>query len=102
MELACALPGCMNPGLEYYTASLSFQQDRVQRYRVDLIFEEECPQWLRVYECAPSGALRLLRDLAPLSVGADRTVYRDLAEDVPARAARIYFFNRDHVIRKAA
>lgn len=98
IELTCELPGCMKAGLEYYTASLSFDQDRLHQYGVRILFEGDRPEWLRVYEFAPSGAPKLLRDVAPMSVDEARTVYRDLAEDLPAQSARVYFFRRDHVM----
>ena len=102
MALICELPGCMKAGVEYYIASLSFEQDRVHRYGVQLNFEQNVPEWLRVYERDASGVPRLLRDLPPVAVDREPAVYRDLAEDLPAQTARIYVFRRNHIPPKAA
>jgi len=98
IELTCELPSCMKAGLEYYTASLSFGQDRVHRYAVQLTFEKGRPEWVRLYECDPSGASRLLRDLPPEAADDERAVYHDVAKDLPAQSARVYVFRRDHIL----
>jgi len=95
IELTYELPGCMKAGVEYYTASLSFQQDRLHHFEVNLTFENDRPEWLRVYDCGPLGVPRLLRALAPVTGDGGKIVYRDLAEDVQAESARIYVFQRD-------
>jgi hypothetical protein len=102
IELTCELPRCMKAGLEYYTASVSFAQEHVPRYTVTLAFEEQRPEWVRVYECDPEGTSRLLRDLAPETASAGRAVYKDMAENLPARSARVYFFERDNFLRRDA
>src|SRR2546428_179559 len=53
--LKCELPGCMKAGLEYYTSTLSFGQDQVQRCTVRLLFVGVHPAWMRVYESDASG-----------------------------------------------
>lgn len=93
--LTCELPGCMKAGLEYYTSTLSFAQDRVQRHSVRLVFARHHPEWLRVYECSASGNTKLLRDLRPIRETQELTEYLDVAEDLPAKSARIYVFRRN-------
>ena len=100
IELTCELPRCMKAGLDYYTASVSFAQEHVPRYTVTLAFEKQRPEWVRVYECDPEGTSRLLRDLAPATVDGERAVYEDIAEDLPARSARVYFFERDNFLSR--
>lgn len=102
VALTCELPGCMKAGVEYYTASLSFEQDRVHRYVVQLNFEQDLPKWLRVYERDASGVPRLVRDLPPTTVDREHAMYRDIAEELPAQTARIYVFRRDHILPKSA
>ncbi len=96
IELTCELPRCMKAGLDYCTASVSFAQDQVHRYSVQLAFENGRPEWVRLYECDPAGTSRLLRDLAPESADGELAVYNDVVEDLPAQSARVYFFRRDH------
>ena len=102
IRLDYELPGCMKPGLDYYTASLSFVQDRVPHYEAKIVFERDKPQWVRVYESAPDGSSRLLRDLPPESEDDQHAVYRDIADDVSAQSARIYLFRRSYTHRRAA
>jgi hypothetical protein len=94
IELICTLRRCMKEGLDYYTATLSFAQDRVNRYTVELVFEGDFPDWVRLYECEPSGSCKLVRDLAPRETDYRRVVYEDTAEDISAQTARAYFFHR--------
>lgn len=96
------LPGCMKAGVDYYTATLSFQQERVQRYTMRLTFNHDLPAWLRVYECLADGAVSLLKDLRPLHKNSEVCEYLDAAEDVSASSARIYVFSRSAPIAKAA
>jgi len=102
IELTCELPRCMKAGLDYYTASVSFAQEHVPRYTVKLTFEEQRPQWVRVYECDPAGTPKLMRDLAPEAEAGERAVYKDTAEDLPAQSARVYFFERDYILHRGA
>jgi hypothetical protein len=94
VALTCNLPGCMKAGVDYYTASLSFDQDDVLLYSVHLIFLGERPSWLRVYEADPPGKVRLLKDLRPTQVTAERVEYRDMQRNVAPRSVRIYVFAR--------
>jgi hypothetical protein len=92
--LICTLPGCMKSGVEYYTSTMSVAQERVPTSTVPLVFLGERPEWLRVYECATSGATRLLKDLRPSHETPQLIEYTDLAYDVPTQSARIYVFRR--------
>jgi hypothetical protein len=92
--LTCKLPGCMKSGVEYYTSTVSVEQERIQTSTVRLVFLGERPEWLRVYECGTTGETRLLKDLRPSRESAPLTEYVDLATDVPAQSARIYVFRR--------
>jgi hypothetical protein len=92
--LKCALPGCMKAGLDYYTSTLSFDQDRVRYLTVRLIFVNNRPQWVRLYQCAASGSAKLLKDLRPFLQDQYLTEYLDVAKDVAAQSARIYVFRR--------
>jgi hypothetical protein len=92
--LACALPGCMKTGVEYYTSTLSVAQERVRTSTVRLVFIGDRPRWLRVYECGTSGVAKLVKDLRPSRATPQRTEYADVANDVPAQSARIYLFRR--------
>jgi hypothetical protein len=98
MLLACDLPGCMKGGVEYYTSTMSFDQDTVRRFTMRLVFRHGRPHWLRVYDCNDSGKARLLRDLRPWREGDDFTEYLDSGQDVGARSARIYVFQRTRSI----
>jgi hypothetical protein len=90
----CRLPGCMKAGVDYYTATLSFEQERIEHCTVRLAFLRDAPQWLRVYEWSPGRTVALLKDLQPLRKNASVSEYQDAGENVPARAARIYVFCR--------
>jgi hypothetical protein len=92
--LDCKLPGCMKAGVDYYTASLSFEQERVQRCRVRLAFLHDLPQWLRVYEIRAGSEVSLLKDLRPTRKTAAMCEYEDIADNIPARSARVYVFSR--------
>ena len=92
--LKCALPGCMQPGFEYYTSTLSFAQGEVPHCTVRLKFRESVPAWVRVYECAVSGSTKLLKDLQPATQRQDVIEYLDIADNAKAQSARIYVFWR--------
>ena len=92
--LTCKLPGCMKAGVDYYTSTLSLAQRKVQHYTVRLIFVGVRPNWLRVYSCDSAGRASLLKDLQPLREADGATEYVDVEENVDARSARIYVFQR--------
>jgi len=92
--LKCCLPGCMKPGLDYYTSTLSFDQDRIQRLAVRLVFVGRHPEWLRLYQCGPKGSIQLLKELPPARESRGITEYLDVAENVDARSARVFVFSR--------
>ena len=100
--LKCVLPGCMQAGLEYYTSTLSFGQDQVRSSTVRMVFVGARPEWLRVYECAASGGVKLLKALSPLCQNAQRCEYLDVAEDIQGQSARVYIFWRAPAVRVAS
>ena len=100
--LICKLPGCMNGGTEYYTSTVSFDQPQIRRFSVRLIFLRGRPEWLRVYQCDPSGNAKLVKALRPTRAGAGLTEYRDVDQDMPAQSARIYVFRRSGQMRRVA
>ena len=95
--LTCTLPGCMKSGVEYYTSTMSVAQERVPTSTVRLRFLNDWPTWVRVYECGPSGATTLLKDLRPSREAAGLVEYTDQANDVPSQSARIYVFRRPSI-----
>jgi hypothetical protein len=98
--LVCKLSGCMKGGVEYYTATVSFEQDKIRHYSARLIFVHDRPEWLRVYESSAARGTRLLKDLRPTHETHETSEYIDSAEDVPAQAARIYVFQCAQSLRK--
>ncbi len=94
MLFTCDLPGCMKGGVEYYTSTMSFDQDKVRQFATRLLFRHGRPHWVRVYDCDDSGIVRLLRDLRPLHKGDELVEYLDAGEDMAARSARVYVFER--------
>jgi hypothetical protein len=94
VSLTCKLPGCMKAGVDYYTASVSFDQDDVLLYSVRLIFLRERPSWLRVYEAGSPGTVRLLMDLRPTRMNANRIEYLDTQRNFQPKSVRIYVFTR--------
>ena len=94
--LRCTLPHCMKPGTDYYTATLSFDQDTIEQCETRLRFLHGHPDWVRVYERGSDGSVRLLKDLPRRHTETGVREYVDIGENVPAKAARIYvFFRRD-------
>lgn len=98
--LGCKLPGCMKGELEYYTSTVSFEQDIIPRVTVRLVFPHDRPEWLRVYESDAQGGTRLVKDLRPTRETAEASEYLDTAEDMPGESARIYVFERAQSSRK--
>jgi hypothetical protein len=94
MVLKCRMPGCMNGGVDYYAASLSFDQERIDRYSMCLIFWRDLPEWVRAYERRANGDLKLLKALRPIRKNEDRCEYLDVDSQIGARSARVYVFYR--------
>jgi hypothetical protein len=92
--LKCTLPGCMKPGFGYYTSTLSFDQEKVRSCTVRLLFIDERPEWVRVYEYPTAGEATLQNDLQPLRQVQALTEYVDVVKDRPGQSARIYAFWR--------
>ncbi len=92
--LHCELPGCMKSGVDYYTTTFAFDQDRVGRYTMRLTFLHAKPAWVRVYDCDSSGRIKLVKELRPVHEQEDRVEYVDSDENVAANSARVYVFFR--------
>lgn len=92
--LKCRLPKCMKAGEDYYTATLSFDQDRIAQYAMHLTFMHDRPRWVRAYECRADGEVKLLRALQPHEKGAEIYEYVDAGNNIAARSARVYMFSR--------
>jgi len=95
--LRCTLPHCLPEGNGYYTSTLSFDQPRVPRHVVRLIFTGAAPSWVRVYECSSPGRGALLKTLAPSHQEDGVWEYRDIADNIPGQSARVYLFWRDSI-----
>jgi len=101
VTLICRLPSCMKSGVDYYTSTVSVAQPSLQVSSVRLVFIRDLPEWLRVYECDATGAVRLIRDLRPSLASSRRVEYLDLCDGVPAQSARIYLFRRRAISHNA-
>jgi hypothetical protein len=97
--LRCTLPECLTFGTGYYTSTLSFAQDRIQRYTVRLIFVGSMPLWIRVYDCSAQKRPVLVKSLVLSRDEAGLREYVDAIEDIPGRSARVYLFRRDRTSR---
>jgi len=95
--LKCTLPRCITPGFAYYTATLSFVQNRIRRSTVRLIFAGQQPRWVRVYECLPRRPPVLIKTLSPSRKGAGVSEYLDVITETHGQSARVYTFWRDSV-----
>lgn len=84
----------MKSGIDYYTATLSFEQERIQRYTMRLAFMNDFPEWVRAYEWRAGRTVKLLKDMPPQAKSGAVCEYRDDGEEIPARSARIYVFSR--------
>lgn len=91
--LTSELPGCMKSGVEYYTASLSFEHDDTLQYTMRLVFIGNQPQWLRVYETGP-GVAKSVKELEPTRVNAHAVEYLDAERHLLAKSVRVYVFSR--------
>ncbi len=91
--LKCTLPRCITPGFAYYTATLSFAQDRIRLCTVRLIFVGHAPTWVRAYEGSPPA--KLIKSLSPVGNGKGEYEYLDVIEDAAGQSARVYAFWRD-------
>ena len=92
--LQCTLPGCLTGEVDYYTSTLSFAQSNVPKSAVRLIFIEDLPDWVRVYECSGTGNPTLLSELRPHCTAKNSTEYLDSAENLAGDSARVYVFKR--------
>ena len=92
--LNCDLPGCLGYELGYYTSTLSFDQEHVRHFSTRLIFFDESPKWLRVYQCDAFGKASLLKEAAPDRPKPGRSEYLDVADNSGGQSARVYVFCR--------
>ncbi len=97
VTLHCRLPGCLSTGFDYYTATLSFDQDTIPQYEARLRFSHGDPRWVRLYECREPGNVQLLKDLRGRGGGPGVREFVDHATDVPGQAIRVYAFYRDSI-----
>jgi hypothetical protein len=88
------LPSTYKPGIGYYTSTLSFDQNRIGHCAVHLMFLRDKPEWVRVYQCDDAGRVHLVKNLQPMRERPEWTEYRDVTENLRARSARIYLFQR--------
>lgn len=100
--LTCNLPNCMKAGEDYYTATLSFDQECIAHYTMHLTFVHDRPHWVRAYEYRADGKVTLLKALQPHDKGAGIWEYIDTGNDVAARSARVYMFSRPFPLSAAA
>lgn len=90
--LECKIPGCFASGVQYYTSTLSFEQESVTECAVHLSFIGTRPEWLRVYDIDAQGKPLLIRELQPHKGTTEWTEYIDVIEDAPGQLMRIYTF----------
>lgn len=94
MLFVCELPGCITDRIEYYTATMFFDQPKIRRFSTRLMFRNGRPRWVRAYDGDGAGIVRLSRDLPPIHQNQESAEYVDTAHDVPAQFVRIYVFQR--------
>ena len=92
--LTWSSPNCMQKGIDYYTATFSFDQDLIPRCMMRLLFLTERPSWVRLYVEDFAGSVKFLRELSPASSSGEGAEYRDISGDIGTRSARIYLFQR--------
>lgn len=97
IELTCHLPNCFDAGTEYYTSTLSFDQEFVDRCSVRLVFAERRPDWVRVYQCGNLERAKLIKALAPRSITESRIEYLDTVTRIAGQSARVYLFRRSSI-----
>jgi hypothetical protein len=97
VSLQSTLPQCITPGFGYYSSTLSFAQDRVQRCTVRLVFTDAPPDWVRVYECSRPGQPVLLKTLTPSKHAHGEHTYVDLIQDAKGQSSRVYAFWRESI-----
>jgi len=93
--LNCRLPGCITSGVQYYTASFSFEQGTIESAVVHLIFARCRPQWVKVYDCNKSGNTTLLNELRPFRDDGMTCEYVDMMQNAPGQSVRVYTYNLD-------
>lgn len=94
VEVKYRLPHCLKAGTDYYTATLSFDQDAIRKVSVRLRFLHGNPEWVRAYEYRMGESVKLRSSLQPRDGKPGIREYLDNDENVPAQCARIYMFSR--------
>lgn len=94
VSLISHLHNCMKYGKDYITATLSFGDSlRVADFSVELVFVNDHPNWVRVYDTT-TGNTQLLKNLSPSSSNEERVIYNDHYKDMNSKTALVYFFER--------
>jgi hypothetical protein len=91
--LNCNLRGCITSGVQYYTSSLSFDQRSIESASVHLIFVKCRPEWVRVYECAKSGAMTFVGALRPFRDDGATCECVDMVQNLPGQSVRVYVYD---------
>jgi hypothetical protein len=91
--LHCRLPACISTGIQYYTSSLSFDQQSVDSTSVHLIFVRSRPAWVRVYEFDKNGRATFISELRSFRDDGATCEYVDMAQNTPGRSVRVYLYD---------
>ena len=95
--LSWSMADCMKVGIDYYTTTFSFDQERLPRSITELVFLKDGPEWLDVYGNDGTGPMRKIKALTPAARTRDRTEYREVIRNASANSGRIYLFDRAQV-----
>ena len=91
IELHYTWPQAMKYDEDYYISSLSFKNDKITSYRVELIFEKIIPKWVRAYDEKGN----LLRQIALSHQEKRQYFYIDDIAEPSAKSTIIYKFYRE-------
>jgi hypothetical protein len=91
--LHCKLPACISTGVQYYTSSLSFDQQVVDSASVQLIFVRSRPEWVRVYEFDKNARPTFVSELRPFRDDGATCEYVDMVQNVPGQSVRVYLYD---------
>jgi hypothetical protein len=91
--LHCTLPACISTGLQYYTSSLSFDQQAVNSASIQLIFVKARPEWVRVYELDRNGRSTFISELRPFRDDGATCEYVDIVQNIPGQSVRVYLYD---------
>ena len=88
------VPNCMARGVDYYTATFSFDQESVPDCTTELVFLGNRPKWLEIWRSEAGGGSSKVETLRPATIANERTEYRHTIRNSPASVAWIYLFER--------